>query len=98
MRSKVYHAHTHVQLVSSSLLIASSTEKTDCPSESLNGPEVFRDFFKQINEQANADLENLIYYKASFHNYCILTPKASTLEKHGLSGKVSHAVFGEASA
>mmetsp|Transcript_43145 Transcript_43145/g.101365 ORF Transcript_43145/g.101365 Transcript_43145/m.101365 type:complete len:833 (+) Transcript_43145:86-2584(+) len=51
---------------------------------------VFKDFFTKINEEADADLEGLIYYKASFHNYTILTPKRSDLVKHGLSGKVYH--------
>jgi len=51
---------------------------------------VFKDFFTKINDEAEADLEGLIYYKASFHNYTILTPKRSDLVKHGLSGKVYH--------
>uniref|UniRef100_A0A7S4WA74 Pyridine nucleotide-disulphide oxidoreductase N-terminal domain-containing protein n=1 Tax=Alexandrium monilatum TaxID=311494 RepID=A0A7S4WA74_9DINO len=49
---------------------------------------LFKDFFKKIEGEADAELENLIYYKASFHNYCILTPKRQDLRKHGLSGKV----------
>ncbi|KAJ8603164.1 hypothetical protein CTAYLR_004601 [Chrysophaeum taylorii] len=51
---------------------------------------VFRDFFHKLNEEADADLEALIYYKAGFHNYTILTPKRANLVKHGLSGKVYH--------
>jgi hypothetical protein len=51
---------------------------------------VFGDFFRKLNEDADADLENVIYYKASFHNYIILTPKRQNLIKHGLSGKVYH--------
>jgi len=49
---------------------------------------VFKDFFKKINDEAGADLENLIYYKASFHNYTILTPKRQNLIDNGLSGRV----------
>ena len=51
---------------------------------------IFKDFFQKINEGADADLEALIYYKASFHNYTILTPKRANLVKNGLSGKVYH--------
>merc|ERR1740123_2575157 len=49
---------------------------------------VFKDFFAKIKSEAGADLENLIYYKASFHNYTILTPKRQDLIDNGLSGKV----------
>jgi len=49
---------------------------------------VFGDFFAKLGSEADADLENFIYYKASFHNYCIITPKRANLIKHGLSGKV----------
>lgn len=51
---------------------------------------VFREFFEKIKNEADAEVENVIYYKASFQNYIILTPKRSTLEKHNLSGKVYH--------
>lgn len=51
---------------------------------------IFKDFFNMINTEADADLEALIYYKASFHNYTILTPKRANLIHHGLSGKVYH--------
>jgi hypothetical protein len=51
---------------------------------------VFRDFFNKLQEEADAELENFIYYKAAFHYYTILTPKRSDLIKHGLSGKVYH--------
>merc|ERR1719326_2713436 len=51
---------------------------------------VFRDFFKKIQTEADAELENFIYYKAAFHYYIILTPKRANLIKHGLSGKVYH--------
>lgn len=49
---------------------------------------IFKDFFGKVEKEADADLENIIYYKASFHNYVILTPKRDNLIKHGLSGKV----------
>lgn len=49
---------------------------------------VFKEFFGKIQEEADADIENLIYYKASTHNYTILVPKRADLVKHGLSGKV----------
>lgn len=49
---------------------------------------VFKDFFGKIAEEADADIENLIYYKASTHNYTILVPKRADMIKHGLSGKV----------
>lgn len=51
---------------------------------------IFKDFFNKINTEAEGDLEALIYYKASFHNYTILTPKRANLVQHGLSGKVYH--------
>jgi len=51
---------------------------------------IFKEYFKKLNEEADADLEGIIYYKASFHNYTILTPKRANLVKHGLSGKVYH--------
>jgi len=57
---------------------------------------VFKPFFSKINEEAGADLESFIYYKASFHNYCILTPKKESLVANGLSGKVYS--FGEGRA
>mmetsp|Transcript_130743 Transcript_130743/g.419338 ORF Transcript_130743/g.419338 Transcript_130743/m.419338 type:complete len:84 (-) Transcript_130743:107-358(-) len=51
---------------------------------------VFKDFFQQIAYKADADIDNLVYYKASTHNYTILVPKRQDLIKHGLSGKVYH--------
>jgi len=51
---------------------------------------VFKDFFEKISTEAQADLENLIYYKASFHNYCILTPKRANLIQHGMTEPVYH--------
>jgi len=51
---------------------------------------VFKDFFDKIRDEADADLDNLIYYKASFHYYVILTPKRANLIKHGLTGKLYH--------
>jgi len=49
---------------------------------------VFKEFFGKLESEADADIENLIYYKASTHNYTILVPKRADLIKHGLSGKV----------
>merc|ERR1719223_1733607 len=49
---------------------------------------VFKEFFGKIESEADADIENLIYYKAAYHNYTILVPKRADLVKHGLSGKV----------
>lgn len=49
---------------------------------------VFGDFFAKLMSEADAELEGFIYYKASFHNYIIVTPKRTNLIKHGLSGKV----------
>jgi len=49
---------------------------------------VFKEFFAKLETEADADIENLIYYKASTHNYTILVPKRADLIKHGLSGKV----------
>mmetsp|Transcript_19189 Transcript_19189/g.55705 ORF Transcript_19189/g.55705 Transcript_19189/m.55705 type:complete len:807 (+) Transcript_19189:42-2462(+) len=51
---------------------------------------VFKDFFNTIAKEADAEIESLIYYKASHHNYVILVPKRADLVKHGLSGKVYH--------
>jgi len=45
---------------------------------------VFKDFFKKLEEEADADIENLIYYKAAFHNYTILVPKRADIIKHDL--------------
>merc|ERR1719191_1058594 len=49
---------------------------------------VFKEFFGKIEEEADADIENLIYYKASTHNCTILVPKRADMVKHGLAGKV----------
>jgi len=49
---------------------------------------VFGEFFGKLFDEAEAELESFIYYKASFHNYIIVTPKRANLIKHGLSGKV----------
>jgi len=49
---------------------------------------VFKEFFAKLETEADADIENLIYYKASTHNYTIVVPKRADLIKHGLSGKV----------
>jgi len=59
---------------------------------------VFKDFFQKLKEEADADIENLIYYKASNHNYTILVPKRADLVKHGLSGKVYHFAAGRENA
>mmetsp|Transcript_44442 Transcript_44442/g.95835 ORF Transcript_44442/g.95835 Transcript_44442/m.95835 type:complete len:792 (+) Transcript_44442:91-2466(+) len=64
------------------------------PGDMNRSKMVFKDFFKTIADKADADIESLIYYKASFHNYCILVPKRTDLEKHGLSGKVYHFAAG----
>merc|ERR1719210_835811 len=45
---------------------------------------VFKEFFAKIQEEAGADIENLIYYKASTHNYTILVPKRADITKYGL--------------
>merc|ERR1711957_954887 len=42
------------------------------PSDMNRTKMVFGPFFAKITEEANADLENFIYYKASFHNYIII--------------------------
>jgi flavin-dependent dehydrogenase len=60
------------------------------PSDMNRSKMKFKDFFEKINTEANADLESLIYYKASFHNYVILTPKRQNLIDNGLSGRVYH--------
>jgi len=49
---------------------------------------VFGEFFEKLATEAEADLQNFIYYKASFHNYIIITPSRANLIQHGLSGKV----------
>mmetsp|Transcript_62803 Transcript_62803/g.141862 ORF Transcript_62803/g.141862 Transcript_62803/m.141862 type:complete len:839 (-) Transcript_62803:161-2677(-) len=51
---------------------------------------IFKDFFNKINDEAGADLESLIYYKASFHNYVILTPKRANLIENGMTEPVYH--------
>jgi len=51
---------------------------------------VFKEFFQKIQAEADADIENLIYYKSSYHNYLIIVPKRADLVKRGLSGKVYH--------
>mmetsp|Transcript_41888 Transcript_41888/g.66539 ORF Transcript_41888/g.66539 Transcript_41888/m.66539 type:complete len:824 (-) Transcript_41888:181-2652(-) len=54
---------------------------------------VFKSFFDKIRDEADAELENFIYYKASFHYYCILTPKKADMVKHELSGQVYLGAF-----
>lgn len=51
---------------------------------------VFADFFAKLQSEANAEVQNFIYYKASFHNYIIVTPTRKNLIENGLSGKVYH--------
>jgi flavin-dependent dehydrogenase len=58
------------------------------PSDMNRTKMAFKDFFKKLNSEAKADVESLIYYKASFHNYVIITPTRDNLVQHGLSGKV----------
>jgi len=58
------------------------------PSDMNRTKMVFKEFFGKIQEEADADIENLIYYKASNHNYTILVPKRADLVKHALSGGV----------
>jgi hypothetical protein len=64
------------------------------PSDMNRTKMVFGEFFQKLNDEADADLENVIYYKASYSNYIILTPKRANLIKHGLSGKVYHFAAG----
>lgn len=63
-------------------------EHGQAPKDMNRTTMVFKDFFNKIKDEADADLENFIYYKASHHYYIILTPKRANLIKHGLSGKV----------
>jgi len=58
------------------------------PSDMNRTKMVFKEFFGKIKEEAGADIENLIYYKASTHNYTIVVPKRQTLIDNGLSGRV----------
>jgi len=59
---------------------------------------VFKEFFQTIRDKADAEIESVIYYKASYHNYTILVPKRQDLIKHGLSGKVYHFAAGREAA
>jgi len=58
------------------------------PSDMNRTKMVFKEFFGKIREEAGADIENLIYYKASTHNYTIVVPRKQTLIDNGLSGRV----------
>jgi len=68
------------------------------PQDMSRGKQVFKEFFKKIEDEADADIETLIYYKASNHNYCIVIPKRKDLIKNGLSGKVYTFAQGRADA
>jgi len=80
----------NVQKVSRKRLKELGFEHGQEPGDMNRTRMVFKDFFKKISNEADADIENLIYYKASHHNYTILVPKRADLIKHGLSGKVYH--------
>lgn len=60
------------------------------PSDMNRGKVAFKAFFEKILQEADAELESVIYYKASFHNYVILSPKRATLEKHEVGGAIYH--------
>jgi len=68
------------------------------PSDMNRTKMVFGSFFKKIEEECDAELESFIYYKASYHNYIILTPKRQNMIKHGLPGQVYHFSEGRAGA
>lgn len=58
------------------------------PSDMNRTAMVFGDFFAKLKAEAKCEIQNFIYYKASFHNYVIITPTRANLIEHGLSGKV----------
>jgi len=68
------------------------------PSDMNRTKMVFGSFFKKIEDECDAELESFIYYKASYHNYIILTPKRQNMIKHGLPGQVYHFSEGRAGA
>lgn len=78
----------NVQKIKKKRLEALGFEHGQDPGDMNRDKMVFKKFFADIQAEAEADLESLIYYKASFHNYCILVPKRADMMKHGLSGKV----------
>ncbi|CAD7968360.1 unnamed protein product [Amoebophrya sp. A25] len=51
---------------------------------------LFKPFFKKIMDEADIDLDVVIYYRAASHNYCIFAPTRKNLIKHGVSGKIYH--------
>lgn len=51
-------------------------------------------FFEKIKKKANGDLKIFMYYKASFHNYVIITPKRQSLIENDLSGNLYHFAVG----
>jgi len=80
----------NVQKLKRKRLIELGFEHGQGPHDMNRTKMVFGPFFEKIKKEANADLENFIYYKASFHNYIIITPKRQSLIENNLSGKVYH--------
>lgn len=58
------------------------------PSDMNRGRSAFKDFFNKIEKEADAKLDMLIYYKASFHNYIIITPDRDTLKRNDVPGAI----------
>merc|ERR550532_1476030 len=58
------------------------------PSDMNRGRTAFKAFFNKIEQEADAKLDMLIYYKASFHNYIIITPDRDTLTRNDCPGAI----------
>eukprot|EP00405_Crypthecodinium_cohnii_P017674 CAMPEP_0206448696 /NCGR_PEP_ID=MMETSP0324_2-20121206/17630_1 /ASSEMBLY_ACC=CAM_ASM_000836 /TAXON_ID=2866 /ORGANISM="Crypthecodinium cohnii, Strain Seligo" /LENGTH=778 /DNA_ID=CAMNT_0053917897 /DNA_START=78 /DNA_END=2414 /DNA_ORIENTATION=+ len=80
----------NVQKVSRKRLRELGFEYGQEPSDMNRTKLAFPAFFKEVQDKAGADIETLIYYKASHYNYLILVPKREDLVRHGLSGRVYH--------
>jgi len=79
---------TNVQKVNRKRLKELGYEHGQEPADMNRSRMVFKEFFQKIQDEADAEIESLIYYKASFHNYTIIVPRRTDLVKHELSGKV----------
>jgi len=88
----------NVQKLKRKRLIELGFEHGQGPHDMNRTKMVFGPFFEKIKKEANADLENFIYYKASHHNYVIITPKRQSLVENNLSGKVYHFAVGRSGA
>jgi len=79
---------SNLQKVSRKRLKELGFEHGQDPSDMNRGKTAFKPFFQKIEQEAEATLDMLIYYKASFHNYVIITPNRDTLQRHNVNGGI----------